>query len=81
MQGLKPFLCTLLLLGVSFELLSLSVGEARPLLAATSGESGIRAVPLMKAAKQVLDESVQRHGGKPYKIHHQSPGGPDPRHH
>ncbi|GMN54416.1 hypothetical protein TIFTF001_023548 [Ficus carica] len=81
MQGLKPFLYALLLLGVSLELLSLQFSEARPLPAAISSESGARVVSLMDAAKQVLDESIQKHGGKPYEILHQSPGGPDPQHH
>ncbi|GMN54415.1 hypothetical protein TIFTF001_023547 [Ficus carica] len=81
MQGLKSSFCTLLLLGVTLELLSLSIAEARPLSTMISSESGTRVMPLMEAAKRVLDESIQKHGGKPYKLLRKSPGGPDPRHH
>ncbi|EXC18512.1 hypothetical protein L484_018693 [Morus notabilis] len=80
MHYLKPLLCTLVLLGVTMDLLSLSFSEARPLQAALSRESR-PVVPLMEAAKRVLDESIQRNGGNPYELLRKSPSGPDPRHH
>ena len=77
MASLKFLLCFLLLISIS---VSSHATRSSPDSIPVQNKAKQRE-SMMESAKSVLNESLRRQIGKPYKPKRLSPGGPDPRHH